>query len=85
MATHTHPADVREHGLQDDCERCEEMAKQPFETLDDDNLTVLIGRTKSWMADESGVFPRSTNEAVAMRVVESAIRSARTIDRLEAL
>ena len=37
MATHTVHPDVREHGLADGCERCDELAGQPLE-LDAQNF-----------------------------------------------
>jgi hypothetical protein len=82
MASHTHRPAIREHGLQDDCERCAEHAQHPFESLDDDNLLALIARTSAWMRDEGDTLPRSDNEHAAMRLVEQAIMSARTMARL---
>lgn len=85
MATHNHVPAIREHGLQDDCERCSEHAEHPFSSLDDNNLTALAGRTKRWMEDETDSLPRSDTEECAMRYVERVIRDARVLRRLEML
>ena len=83
MSTHSPHPDSHDHGLADNCPRCAEHAEHPFESLDDDNLWALIERTKSWMRDEE--FPRSDNETTAMRIVETAIRQARVIERLSSV
>ena len=80
MTMHTQHPDTHDNGLADDCERCAEHAADPFHGLDDANLSALVVRTQAWMRDEE--FPRSNNETVAMRVVETAILRARKIERL---
>lgn len=82
MATHTHPAAIQEHGLQDGCERCAEHAQHPFDSLDTTNMSLLAHRTLRWMKDEPDALPRSDAEEVAMRRVERAIREARALQRL---
>lgn len=82
MATHSlHPL-IPAAGLADDCPRCDEIAGQPFEALDDDNLRDLIVRTRAWMDDDENSVARSNNEHRAMRVVEKALVCQRVLDRL---
>lgn len=76
MSHNHHPA-IREHGLQDDCPRCDEIAGDPFIGLDDDNLLMLVARTRAWMKDQE--FPRSNTENKAMRKMEKTLRR---LDRL---
>ena len=68
-----HPS-ISEHGLANGCERCAEIAINPFAGMDTANLATLVERTRRWMRDEE--FPRSIAEAVAMGAVEDAIRRA---------
>lgn len=83
MATHSlHPL-IPAAGLADNCPRCDEIAGQPFDALDDDNLRDLIDRTRRWMADDEDCLARSRNEQTAMRVVEKALVCKRVLDRLD--
>jgi hypothetical protein len=77
MPSHSHHPPIREHGLADGCERCTEIASQPFVGLDRENIAALVDHTVAWMADRS--FPRSETEATAMRYVERAICDARSL------
>lgn len=79
MSHNHHPA-IRQHGLQDDCPRCTEQAADPFAGLDDDNLLLLMIRTRAWMRDEQ--YSRSENELTAMRVMEQALRRMDQLDRI---
>ena len=81
MATHAHAPAIAENGLQDGCDRCAEMAADPFGTLDDSNFARLFVRTERWMLDESDAMPRSKNELAAMRTMETALRRADAIER----
>jgi len=81
MSSHNHHPAIREHGLQDDCPRCREHAKEPWATLDAGNLLDLAGRTEIWMRDEDDISPRSENEATAMRLMEAHIVHARILAR----
>ena len=78
--THGPHEPILEAGLADGCERCDEIANDPFIGLDDDNLRALILRTYRWMRDSE--FPRSHNENRAMRIVETSVRRAEQIKRL---
>lgn len=80
MATHLHVASILEDGLQDDCERCAEHAEQPFNTLDDSNLSALIERTQAWKKNEA--MPRSDTELAAMRYAERSIHESQILFRL---
>lgn len=80
MSSHLPHPRISEGGLSDRCERCQEMGRHPFETLDDTNLRQLVERTKAWMRDEQ--FPRSEAEMSAMRIVEKAIVQARHLQRI---
>lgn len=82
MSTHVRHPLVTEHGLQDDCERCLEHAARPFDSLDNDTQMQLVRRTLRWMDDLPNSEPRSNAELLAMRVVEQAVRAARSIRRL---
>ena len=77
MSHNHHPA-IQEHGLQDNCPRCNEIADDPFIGLDDDNLTALVARTRAWMKDQE--YPRSDTENKAMRNMEGTLRK---LDRLD--
>ena len=81
MSHGPHPS-ILEHGLADGCERCSEIAADPFIGLDDDNLRALILRTELWMGDDPDSLPRSDNEHRAMRAVESTIVRQRKIQQL---
>lgn len=80
MSVHNRHPSIREHGLADGCERCDEHAANPFNTLDDENLRALVNLTLAWMGDQD--MPRSRAELKAMRVVEQAVRYARVLNRL---
>jgi ribosome-binding protein aMBF1 (putative translation factor) len=81
MTVHTpHPL-VIEHGLVDGCDRCAEIAQDPFNHLDAQNLRDLMQRTKQFQKDE--ISPRSENEWIAMRQMEVALNHARIIRELE--
>lgn len=83
MSVHSLHADTHEHGLADDCDRCTELAKDPFRNLDETNLRNLYARTTRWMNDDPhDALPRSENELTAMRVMEQAILRARLLDRI---
>ena len=60
MANHTLHPDVTKHGLADDCPRCTDHALEPWNTLDYENLGILVRRI---LHHESG---RSHNETTAM-------------------
>lgn len=79
MSHSPHPT-ISDNGLADDCERCAEIAQDPFTGLDDDNLTALIERTLAWMKDQE--FPRSATENQAMRIVERTLVRVRQMERL---
>jgi len=72
MSTHVYHPSIQEEGLHDGCDRCAEIAAAPIENLDSWNLPILISRVLAWQKDEA--FPRSDNELVAMRVIETALR-----------
>jgi len=74
-----HPL-ILDHGLADECDRCTEIAADPFLGLDDDNLAALIRRTLAWMKDDE--FPRSQTETDAMRVMEKTLVRVRHMERL---
>lgn len=57
--------------LYDDCERCEQHAKDPGVGLDAANLVALYTLTQ----------PRTGNERVASRKIGLAVRMTRIIDR----
>jgi len=80
MSHNHHPA-IREHGLQDNCERCAEIADDVFIGLDDDNLMLLVARTRAWMKDRE--YPRSDTENRAMRNMEKTLRNADRLYRIE--
>lgn len=60
MATHTVHPDVHEHGLADDCPRCEELAARPLEL--DDEMIGLSWRIMLNVEFGEGSY-RSRNEA----------------------
>jgi len=80
MSHNHHPA-IREHGLQDNCERCAEIADDVFIGLDDDNLMLLVARTRAWMKDRE--YPRSDTENRAMRNMEKTLRNADRLYHIE--
>lgn len=83
MATHSLHKLVNAAGLADGCPRCDEIAEQPFEALDDENLADLVARTRGWMNDDEDCLSRSRNEHKAMRIVEKALVCKRVLDRLD--
>lgn len=56
----------------------------PFETLDDENLSLLLERTRWWVKSDAAGLPRSDNEAKAMRIVEVALLHRLQLDKLDA-
>lgn len=70
MTSHSFHPDSHEHGLADGCPRCAEHAEHPFENLDSPNLRAL------WIRMAAELYPRSDNEARAMRVLEDHARHA---------
>ena len=82
MSIHTMHPDSHEHGLADDCPRCAEHAEDPFATLDDRNLGLLVERTSLWMLDAPDSLPRSVVEQLAMRKVEHVLVRARRLRQL---
>lgn len=81
--THGPHEDVHTHGLADGCPRCDEQARQPFETLDDTVLGNLVERTRLWQVNDRDGDPRSENERFAMRVVEKALLYRLQLDKLD--
>ena len=77
MSSHSIHPDSHEFGLADDCERCDEHAAHPFDSLDDDNLRVLIERVRNKQAS------RSKNEDNAMYEVREALRIRDRINKIE--
>lgn len=77
---HTIHPDSHAFGLADDCPRCAHSAAHPFESLDDDNLLMLIARVRDW--DEN--LPRSGAEETAMRNVEAGLQHAARLASLTA-
>ena len=76
MSSHgPHPL-ILVHGLADGCERCLQIAADPFAGLDPDNLETLVERTRSWLGNDEEGWPRSDAECVAMREIEKAITRA---------
>lgn len=67
MTTHTLHPDSHENGLADDCPRCDEHARYPFDGLDNSNLLALADR----LAKNQSA--RSINEAVAMNAIRTAL------------
>lgn len=80
--THSRHPSIQDAGLADGCERCGELAADPFD-LDDESLSVLVARTRQWMRDEAGSFPRSENEGIAMRSIERLIVRVNRLRRVE--
>ena len=80
MSHNHHPA-IQEHGLQDNCPRCDEIADDPFIGLDDDNLMLLVARTRAWMKDQE--YPRSDTENKAMRNTEQTLQRMNRLQYIE--
>lgn len=78
--THNLHPDTHEYGLADGCERCAEIAADPFVGFDDNNLAALVERTRQWINDRE--FPRSENEKIAMRLMEKHLVHQRIIERV---
>jgi hypothetical protein len=67
VTSHGYHKDVHEHGLQDDCDRCQELAEDPF------NLTDLdVFRSLVWRIDNDRP-PRSMCENAAMSRIRRTI------------
>lgn len=77
MTAHSVHPDTHDYGLADDCARCSEHAKHPFESLDAENLRKLFGRVRD------GLPARSVNERRAMDVLEHAQRHASQLRAME--
>lgn len=73
MVTHTIHPDSHEFGLADGCERCDQHAESPLQSLDDDNLLAIYDRVARKLDARSG------NERAAMNVVEGALRLHRLL------
>ena len=80
MSHNHHPA-IREHGLQDNCPRCAEIADDPWIGMDDDNLLLLVARTRAWMKDQE--YPRSDTELKAMRNTEQTLQRMNRLAYIE--
>lgn len=76
MSTHSPHPPILEHGLADGCERCEEIAQDPFASLDDANLGIILALA------QDGSRARSHNEWVAMQEVETVLIRYRRLQRL---
>lgn len=79
MTTHSRHPDIHNFGLADGCERCLELALNPFNGLDENALTDLAAR----VAGDSE--PRSDAEAMAMRPVRLTIQRAAWLMRVGVL
>ena len=79
MSSHGPHPSILEHGLADGCERCAEIACDPFAGLDDTNLILLVNRTRGSMA-----FPRTDTEAIAMRNIATTLVRVRQLQRIGA-
>lgn len=62
MASHSMHPDVHEHGLADDCPRCDELAGRPLE-LDDEMIAAMWRRMIAVEYDDDSASYRSGNEA----------------------
>jgi hypothetical protein len=80
MSHNHHPA-IQEHGLQDGCPRCDEIADNPWIGMDDDNLMLLVARTRAWMKDQE--YPRSDTENKAMRNTEQTLQRMNRLQYIE--
>lgn len=81
MASHIyHPEDIHDAGLQDGCERCNQLAHDPFVQLDDRMLGALIDR----VLDDNG-NARSRAEAAAMGIITNHIMAARRMDSISSV
>ena len=85
MTTHIQHPRIIDHGLVDGCARCAEIAADPFIYLDDGNLRSLVDRTRLWMRDQDGSFPRSNTERDAMRLMETTLRRVESLRMIGAL
>ena len=80
MSSHGPHPRISDAGLADECERCHQIAADPFTNLDDDNLVAIIERTLAWMKDDE--YPRTKAETIAMRGVETTLVRVRHMERL---
>ena len=64
MATHVPHPEISDHGLADDCERCDELAGQPLD-LDNTNFQAAWARmlSTSFNTGQERLPARSQNEA----------------------
>mgnify|MGYP001571143581 CR=1 FL=1 len=76
MAIHSYHPDIHAYGLADNCERCEQHAEHPLDTLDDSMLTDLILRVRR------DNYPRSNNEAAAMNSIRQFQRNYQNYARV---
>jgi hypothetical protein len=82
--SHTYHPDSKLHGLADDCLRCAEHAENPFASMDEQSLTLLLHRTlANRFGSEDGKGPfgphlvaRSETEAVAMASIMNVLERA---------
>ena len=74
--THGPHSGILEHGLADHCERCDEIAANPFVGLDNNNLRELAVRAFA------GEPARSGNEQTAMSAVRSAALAVKVLRNL---
>jgi len=74
MPSHSVHEDTHTHGLNDDCDRCAQLASRPWE-LDDDNLRTAWNRMLAVeFADPEKMSYRSDNEArLGKRLYEMAV------------
>lgn len=78
MTTHSMHHDRHEEGLADGCPRCKEHGEAPFNDLDDQMLGALVLRVEDW----DNNYPRSGNEATAMRAIERVMLQAGALVRV---
>ena len=76
MATHVVHPDAHTNGLADGCPRCEEHAMRPFDSLDDENLGMLMCRIRDKLP------ARSDNEYKAMQHVKNAINICKRLTQV---
>lgn len=76
MTVHDPHDSTLQVGLVDGCDRCAEHAEHPFDSLDDKHIvqlaTMVMART----------YPRTNNEAKALRIIEKVILSAQRLKNL---
>lgn len=65
------------NGLADNCDRCDDQARRPFENLDRQVLAELLHRV------ERKLPPRSVNERIAMNVIKDVLWRAEVLASLQ--